>query len=272
MCLPLLPAESIAEGLQSIKRDTPEVVRRQLNQFFTYLERYWINRIGVNRLSVNGCTERTNNGVESFHATLRKKLGIHPNLFVHLDNLKKIALDSENETSRLQRGLEIRRRRKRKVVLTDNVIKLCAQRLSSGHYTIVEFLNATRHAFGGYANPDNWLQDINSDNENDDGDNEFNESVHDDSGDDDLDDEDLPELAEEPIAEDPPRANEPAEPVINEELMCVICLTEPRERVALVPCGHMLFCSVCVDRLIEIRGAICPVCRSEIMMKINLYQ
>lgn len=46
---------------------------------------YWIRRVGVDVLSVNGVSRRTNNNLESFHNFLRHKFSIaHPNLWVFL--------------------------------------------------------------------------------------------------------------------------------------------------------------------------------------------
>ena len=46
---------------------------------------------------------------------------------------------------------------------------------------------------------------------------------------------------------------------------CAICLVEPR-RIALVPCGHAVFCSGCAKRLLQ-----CPLCRKKITLYLKLY-
>ena len=51
---------------------------------------------------------------------------------------------------------------------------------------------------------------------------------------------------------------------------CEVCLLQPREGVALVPCGHARFCANCADTVAASdRG--CPICRTRIRMVLRLY-
>jgi len=53
--------------------------------YFPYIYSYWIRRVGVNVLSVNGVPRRTNNNIESFHNTLKYQFSVtHPNLWAFL--------------------------------------------------------------------------------------------------------------------------------------------------------------------------------------------
>ena len=88
MSLPLLPADSITEGLNDIIAQcipSIDAVNKQAVMIVVeYVKKQWINKadIGTQRMSVVGNRERTNNGVESFHSALRKRVKVsHPNLF-----------------------------------------------------------------------------------------------------------------------------------------------------------------------------------------------
>ena len=51
---------------------------------------------------------------------------------------------------------------------------------------------------------------------------------------------------------------------------CEVCLLQPREGVARVPCGHSRFCGSCADTVASLdRG--CPICRTPIHMVLRLY-
>ncbi|XP_060846292.1 uncharacterized protein LOC132925955 [Rhopalosiphum padi] len=86
MCLPLLPSAEIEQGFlltkaYAIHHNVP------LPNLFEYYQNYWIRHVGLNLLSVNGVSRRTNNNLESFHNFLRHKFSIaHPNLWVFLGN------------------------------------------------------------------------------------------------------------------------------------------------------------------------------------------
>jgi len=52
---------------------------------------------------------------------------------------------------------------------------------------------------------------------------------------------------------------------------CEVCLIAPRNpRIALVPCGHQRFCSMCADRVRD-DGRGCHICRTDISFVLNLY-
>ena len=50
---------------------------------------------------------------------------------------------------------------------------------------------------------------------------------------------------------------------LDEERLCVICLTEPRN-VVLMPCRHAVLCEACLDVLMQNTPSACPVCRRRI--------
>jgi len=56
-------------------------VFEELRPVFNYFDRYWMGVVGPEGFSVHGFNHRTNNFVESFHASLLGYLGVHPPLW-----------------------------------------------------------------------------------------------------------------------------------------------------------------------------------------------
>ena len=52
--------------------------------------------------------------------------------------------------------------------------------------------------------------------------------------------------------------------------MCEVCLIEPRDRLALVPCGQSRFCSSCTDAVAFIPNG-CPICRTPIASVLHVF-
>ena len=47
---------------------------------------------------------------------------------------------------------------------------------------------------------------------------------------------------------------------LDEERLCVICMTEPRN-VLLMPCRHAVLCEECLEVIMQRRPSECPICR-----------
>ena len=128
-------------------------------------------------MSVRGNPARTNNAVESFYSALRRRVKVaHPNLYTFLGHLQRATADSETEIARLNRGMSIRRCKKRTNLVNDACIKSCIARYDSDAYTRVQFLRAVSHStVGAHAVPeavtdasdtdDNDDQDVNGSNQ-----------------------------------------------------------------------------------------------------------
>ncbi|CAH1715825.1 unnamed protein product [Aphis gossypii] len=99
LALPHLPAERghpgcpnfcMEDGLNTIVNYTlqfPEI-NEVMNRFLMdYIYHYWFLQIGPRFLSVFGQDHRTNNYLESFHATLLTQIGRHPNIWDFLREL-----------------------------------------------------------------------------------------------------------------------------------------------------------------------------------------
>jgi E3 ubiquitin-protein ligase MUL1 len=52
--------------------------------------------------------------------------------------------------------------------------------------------------------------------------------------------------------------------------LCVICLRE-RRNAAFVPCGHLVCCCNCGERVQLKDKALCPVCRQDIKYMLRVY-
>lgn len=251
MCLPLLPSASIAEALvevqQSLVTSCPDDAQQSLLALCQYVNRHWINKstIGVDRITVQGHPERTNNGVESFHATLGRKIKVtHPNLFVFLGHLQEVAVDATTDVQRLRNGRRIRRSKKKEYVLNDVRIKSLMQRFATGNTTTLEFLAASAHCV---ENAELQLVSRDSDDELD-----YDRNAGE-------------QVVQVDVEQDEIAVNvEPAN-------LCQVCLGQPVDKLALVPCGHATFCSTCIREL-ERQGLHCPLCRSQIQMVITLFQ
>jgi len=119
LVLPLLPTEDIKLGSHDIQAIIPEVRdddRQSAINLTAYVDRQWLRKatIGPDRLSVHRRRSRTNNGIESYHAMLLRRIkAAHPNLYTFLEHLQNVTRDSMHDLSRLNNGLRIRRPKKK---------------------------------------------------------------------------------------------------------------------------------------------------------------
>lgn len=150
MALPLLPANLIEEGVNILAENSDAGAQRMIQ----YVRSYWISRVGVNRLSVNGQVNRTNNGVESYHSNLRRLTPHdHPSVYILTEILQKEATKCPTEMTRLAAGHTLTHKKKVKYVLNDNRIRQQCRLLDQNQVTVRQFLRHTRHTMEGYAVP-----------------------------------------------------------------------------------------------------------------------
>jgi len=105
--------------------------KSKLEEMLRYVLRQWLNKstIGPARLSVRDNADRTNNVIESFHASLWRRVKVaHPNLFSFLGHLQRTTIDCKIERSRLDRGTRIRRTKRKDNLTNDARIKTCRRR------------------------------------------------------------------------------------------------------------------------------------------------
>jgi hypothetical protein len=86
MALPLLPPDEIEPALRAIiNYATARGVYAVLTDFFKYMYRQWIQKVGVNVISVFNQPHRTNNSVESFNRVFNARTKVKsPNAYVFI--------------------------------------------------------------------------------------------------------------------------------------------------------------------------------------------
>ena len=52
---------------------------------------------------------------------------------------------------------------------------------------------------------------------------------------------------------------------------CDVCRNAPRDKVALLPCGHVTFCQQCIDTVVA-NSYHCPICRGAISYTVRFFQ
>lgn len=88
MTFPLLPPEYFMQALKILHKycDATHSKYKELLQFLTYIEKTWLPK--ASKVSVFDCPVRTNNLVENFHSTIRRKLGgPHTSLWLFLGTI-----------------------------------------------------------------------------------------------------------------------------------------------------------------------------------------
>jgi len=147
LALLLLPAYEVRPGFEDVRStlDDQSPAKSLMQQLIRYVEKQWIDKstVGPSILSVRDNQARTNNAFESFHASLRRRIVPHPNLFAFLGHLQQTTIDSQSDVSRITSGLPIRRAKKRVNLINHKRFKVCTHRLDTGMYTRVQFLRAS---------------------------------------------------------------------------------------------------------------------------------
>jgi len=57
-------------------------LNNSLRSLIAYFQHYWMEVVGAHRFTVHRLTHRTNNFIESYHASLLRRMGQHPALYV----------------------------------------------------------------------------------------------------------------------------------------------------------------------------------------------
>ena len=107
--------------------------------------------IGPERLSVHDSHSRTNNVLETYHSTLRRRIKVtHPNLFIFLSQLSKATTDYMNDMARIDNGLRISRPKNKWILLNEASIKACITKFNARLYSRLQFLRAVCHSVGAH--------------------------------------------------------------------------------------------------------------------------
>jgi len=223
------------------------------DQLIRYVNRQWSNKrsVGPERLSVRENQSRTNNILESYHASPRRTIKVsHPNLYSFLSHLQQLTADLLNDVARLRSGLNIRWPKKKSNMLNDKRIKLCLSRIDSGDYSRLQFLRAVSHSVGAHTACLHLRDD-------------------DSSSSSENEDEDQQEPVPVATTSTTSDSTTAAEDTTSDDC-CEVCFVATRGGFALVPCGHARFCEACAMRVSVMEGR-CPVCRSEITMVMRFF-
>jgi len=168
---------------------------------------------------------------------------------VFLGHLHRATVDYMSDRQRLENGLPIRRPRRKQQLQNDCRLRKCIAKYDNGEYTQMQFLRAVSHSVM-HAQPLQIQDDSSDDNTADNAETEIDNATTSTAG--------SAESAVSVVASSDP------------DNCCEVCLLQPREGVALVPCGHARFCSNCADTVAASdRG--CPICRMPIRMVLRLY-
>ena len=151
-----------------------------------------------------------------------------------------------SDRQRLENGLPIRRPRRKQQLQNDCRLRKCIARYDNGEYTQMQFLRAVSHSVM-HAQPLQIQDDSSDDNTADNAETEIDNATTSTAG----------------SAVSVAASSEP-------DSCCEVCLLQPRDGVALVPCGHARFCAKCTDTVAESdRG--CTICRTPIRMVLRLF-
>ncbi|KAF5294504.1 hypothetical protein FQR65_LT19979 [Abscondita terminalis] len=249
LCLPLLPAEKIPEGVSYI---TQFLVEKHLKDRFEtimrYHERQWIRRVGPNAVSVFQQARRTNNDSESFHASLQRLLRVRgPAVWEFTDGLRNITATVIRELHAfIDEGLQIRCISKRKYRHNNARIKNATSQFQRNQ-EVGPFLNMVCNTMESLVqqqiHTDNWEVEVEEPlliGVNDGLPAEY--SVVDNH-----DEEETISIHEEEIEPEPSVEHEN---VHNRELhgLCIIC-KENKPTTLLLPCKHFGLCDHCTEEL-----------------------
>lgn len=135
--MPLLPASQITPAADDLRARVTDgsAYAQQLDQLLIYVHRQWLLKasIGPDRLSVRDNMCRTNNILESFHASLKRRIQVsHPNFFVFLGHLQRLTSDAMNDVEPVRNGLRVRRPTK-KNIMNEKRIANCIERFNAGN-------------------------------------------------------------------------------------------------------------------------------------------
>ena len=133
MALNHLPSNKIEAAFRELcARPIPlsATAKKAKESFQRYWERFWLNTIGVDRLSVYRAPLRTNNHCESYHATLSKQIGVRPNFWIFMRQLNRLLEVNDINMSRIEQ--EVPTNRVRKPTANQSRIETLIQRLETG--------------------------------------------------------------------------------------------------------------------------------------------
>ncbi len=239
-----------------------EPIQRRISQLKTYVTRFWLGKVSAQNLSIYRFQHATNNNCEAFHSRLKSLIRTHrPAIWTYQGHLNTVIKDTELEVRRIDEGLQLTRARKKIFQTTAARRVLNKQKLASGAYSPLHYLDAMAHTLDssvawlerGGTNDDRLDLEVNISEEVEEEQQQDNESeMEDDQG----------GNNQQPLQQQQADQQPPAR-------QCIICLGERSRTVLYLPCRHARVCHSCDQHLRP--GTPCPYCRRRIESKIEIY-
>ncbi|KAI6657091.1 hypothetical protein LOD99_15877 [Oopsacas minuta] len=234
MVLPMLPEEEILPVYRLLSGVTLQNMNDHEIINLQRLKSY-IKREWINRndLSISHSIQTTNNCSEVYHRGLKSLIRVKkPSLSAFMECLEKTLKKYDLEYQRMKNDLEIGER-SAKDINNEKIRNKCKEKLQRKECTSLEYIKEISNTIG---NPKFWTYS---------GSTELEESI-DETSDSSSD--------EESMVKNP----------------CIICLNSRDLTFVFIPCGHANVCGNC--ELNFTLGDRCPVCRSIIMNKMQIFQ
>ena len=144
MAIPFFSAELILPTYSLLQIPTLQQSQMtKLEVFLNYFKKQWLTKIGPEELSIFNLDNVTNNAAESYHAKLKLIIkSSHPRIWNFLTVINEIIAEYDREMARIQQGREITRSSKKKNVMNNERRKRCKEKLLSGSYSPIQFLES----------------------------------------------------------------------------------------------------------------------------------
>ena len=246
MSLVLLPGdkivpcfEVIVTTLRSQGFSREEVTK--IDRLLDYVKRTWLTQRMLQDLSLFDATWTTTNYIESYHSGLKRKIRTKsPNFFTFIKHLDQVVEDHAMDQRRIQNGVDVGARRKKKVQRNFNHRRKWKNELLSGSVTPFEYLCGVSHTLD--LHHEQFLDvavEVTD---------ETDEDVQD------------PSLLQPPEAPEAPTENQ----IVQDVPLCCVCM-EPRNGVySFFPCRHAHTCADCAAIILasDLDSRKCPSCRA----------
>ncbi|KAF0722334.1 RING-type domain-containing protein, partial [Aphis craccivora] len=117
-------------------------LEEQLGGLLRYFEQFWMDVVGLLNFTVYRLRYRTNNSIESYHATLVRLMGQHPPLYRFYEHLRSIKERSMADFIRAINGQPVRRvdYRGNTRPRNDIIINTAWERCENGVYNLENFI------------------------------------------------------------------------------------------------------------------------------------
>ncbi|CAI6361153.1 unnamed protein product [Macrosiphum euphorbiae] len=112
----------------------------ELRTLMNYFERFWMDTVTPQRFTVCRLQHRTNNFIESYHASLLRLMGQRPQLYRFYDHLRTVETRARNDFNRAINGQRVRQSAYRIYPHNDMAIRNAWVNVENGRYTLEEFL------------------------------------------------------------------------------------------------------------------------------------